>query len=1122
MALNFFTNQGDNTLYNKFVGVFDNMQNIEYFKSVSGYLRSSGYFELRKIIKSEIKIKIIAGINVDPFIALAQKQGFLFNVNAKDAKNSFFEETQNLINNSKYTKEFENDILTLIKDISVGRVEIRAHNSKKLHSKFYIFLPVNFNQHNPNSIVIMGSSNLSAQGLGLEDVAHNYEMNVELRDYDNVKFANDEFEKLWEQSTPILPVDAPALIKNSYLDVDATPFEIYIKFLIEYFGKNIEYDPDSISDIPLKKFKKLSYQIDAVNQGYQLLLKHNGFFLADVVGTGKTVMAAILAKKFIVNNGYKTRVLVVFPPALEKNWTSTFTDFQIQNYCDFITNGSLDKIIDGKFKNKKETYDLILVDEAHKFRNHTSNQFQSLQIICKSGRQNIGGIDGFEKKVVLISATPLNNKPDDIYNLISLFQDRRVCNLPSVPEQNLQKYFYPHSQRYKDLIRANPINLIGIQEIFNDIRDKVIKDITIRRTRTDLQRNSLYSKDLKEQKINFPKVAEPISNEYCLSSDLATLFLDTFNTIIDSTKIDFFRYQAIAFLTDEANKHRNGETIYQNAETVSKSLAIIMHNQLIKRLESSFYAFKKSLDKITRSTGYMIEMYNNNKVHIAPDTTISITDMMDKGYTDEEIESEMLKKNDDYNPRNKTFEQKDFARTDKNISFIDGLTRDFEHLNRLNEQWKKIDENTDPKWDEFLKQLNDNYFNKNKNELGKLVIFTESVDTLDYLKGRLQNETNLKILSITAENRNRDFEIIRENFDANFEGTFKNDFDIILTTDVLAEGINLHRANVIVNYDTPWNPTKLIQRLGRINRIGSKANYIYNYNFLPSAEGDNRINLKNRSLGKLQSSHSAYGEDNRIYSLQEIINQWSMFNPEQNEDIDIRTQYLDFLRTFRDNNKEEFERIQKMPLKIRCIREINNEKLKMNNKVDNTDNDISFLINHSSFSIAFVKNGEYKNIYIYSQGKSYTLPFEKAVKIFEAPNTEQGILAIPETHYKHINHILEQFERDITTPEIVGGKEDRSDIRTLTVVARLSNWLADALITEEGKESANILLPLIKNGTYANLTNEVYKLRNETDAYKLETELIKLAQKYTTTLNRKLLKNTTPLEPKIIISETFV
>lgn len=1083
MSSNFFTNQGENTLYKKFVGVFEHMQNIEYFKSVIGYFRASGYFAIRKHFPDDLKVKIIAGINVDPFIALAQKQGLLFNSNAKDTKQSFIESIQEDIINAKYGKNIEEGILQLIDDIASGRIEIRAHNSKKLHSKFYIFLSPNFNEHNPNGMVIMGSSNLSAQGLGLEDVAHNYEMNIELRDYENVMFADTEFEKLWLQSTPILPVDAPALIKKTYLDATPTPFELYVKFLIEFFGKNIEYDPDSISDIPLKKFKKLSYQVDAVNQGYELLLKYNGFFLADVVGTGKTVMAALLAKKFIINNGAKTKVLVVYPPTLEKNWKSTFKEFRIDEKCHFIANGSLNKIVEGDHNySDKERYDLILVDEAHKFRNHRSQQFQNLQIICKSGRENIGNIEGFEKKVVLISATPLNNKPEDIYYLISLFQDIRNSGLS---EPNLQKYFYPHIVRYKTLIQQTPLDLNAIQEIFTDIRDKVIKDITIRRTRTDLRRNERYAKDLIEQGIIFPKVADPFANQYQLTHELAELFIDTANAIIDKKRVDFFRYQAIAYLTDEANAGT-----YQNAQTISRSLAFIMQTQLIKRLESSFYAFKKSLSKITASTLQMIEMYERDNVFIAPD--LDITDLLNKGYTDEEIEIEILKIDDD-KPKNKKFKQADFK-----AGFIEGLKNDYEHLSVLNSKWQAIEDHNDPKWNVFIALFKTEYFDSTKNELGKLVIFTESADTLYYLTHRLKKETNYKVLSITSENRNKEFETIRENFDANYEGHFKNDFDIILTTDVLAEGINLHRANVIVNYDTPWNPTKLIQRLGRINRIGSKAHSIYNYNFYPSEQGDDRINLKQKSLAKLQSSHSTFGEDNKIYTLDEIIDQFRMFE-EKEGDKDIRTEYLEWLRKFKEQNPEHFDTIKKMPLKIRCIR-------------DGSGNEQS---------IAFVKNGDYKNIYLHTQNKSYPLPFEKAVKVFEAKKTEEGILPIPEIHYKHINHILNQFEKDITIPEMVGGKDDTSDVRTQTSVVRLSNWLADTLGTEESKQAAINLLPLLKNGTYANLTNEVYKLRNEPNANKLELELIALSKKYTSKIKRTVKKDATPLEPKIIISETF-
>ena len=158
------------------------MQNIEVFKSVIGYFRASGYFAIRNHFPVEMKVKIIAGINVDPFIALAQRKGLLFNINAKDTKEAFMESIRSDIFNAKYGKNIEDAIIQLIEDIRDNRIEIRAHHSKKLHSKFYIFLSPNFNEHNPNGLVIMGSSNLTAQGLGLENVEHNNEMNVELRD----------------------------------------------------------------------------------------------------------------------------------------------------------------------------------------------------------------------------------------------------------------------------------------------------------------------------------------------------------------------------------------------------------------------------------------------------------------------------------------------------------------------------------------------------------------------------------------------------------------------------------------------------------------------------------------------------------------------------------------------------------------------------------------------------------------------------------------------------------------------------------------------------------------------------------------------------------------------------
>jgi hypothetical protein len=194
-----------------------------------------------------------------------------------------------------------------------------------------------------------------------------------------VKFASSEFERLWIEGISILPIDVEGLRKETFLNNEFTPFEVYIKFLIEYFGKSVEFDPNAITDLP-DGFKRLSYQIDAVNEGFKLLQKHNGFFLADVVGLGKTVVGTLIAKKFFYSNDFPshiTNTLIVVPPALKDNWVETLDKFQLQNYT-IVTNGSLHKITDA------DKYDLIVLDEAHKFRNDTADAYNDLQKICKT------------------------------------------------------------------------------------------------------------------------------------------------------------------------------------------------------------------------------------------------------------------------------------------------------------------------------------------------------------------------------------------------------------------------------------------------------------------------------------------------------------------------------------------------------------------------------------------------------------------------------------------------------------------------------------------------------------------------------------------------------------------
>lgn len=439
MSTRFFTNEEQNTLLSKFEGVFAHNRDIQFFDALVGYFRADGYFALRPHLEHVPNIRILVGINVDKLLARSHSKGMLFKGNPQQTIEAFLDTAKADVQKANYSGEVEAGILQFLEDVASKKIEIKAHPERKLHAKIYIFRPDLFNEHIPCS-VITGSSNLTHAGLGGD--GSNYEFNVLLNNYDDVKFATDEFEKLWKEAVPVLPVEIEKLKTETNLNDEFTPYELYIKFLVEYFGKSVEFDSSSVSDLP-KGFKRLSYQVDAVNQGFDLLRKHNGFFLADVIGLGKTVVAALIAKKFFYSNGYpshNSRVLIVVPPALKDNWQETLDDFGLPNFR-IVTNGSLHKIKD------QTVYDLVIVDEAHKFRNDTAGAYVALQRLCKSRtRQQL--LDGsfVRKKVMLVSATPLNNRPDDIRNQVFLFQDGKDSTLEIA---NLQRFFNQASERYE-------------------------------------------------------------------------------------------------------------------------------------------------------------------------------------------------------------------------------------------------------------------------------------------------------------------------------------------------------------------------------------------------------------------------------------------------------------------------------------------------------------------------------------------------------------------------------------------------------------------------------------------------------------------------------------------------
>jgi len=1085
MSSKFFTNEADNTLISKIEGIFK-YRNIHFFDALVGYFRASGYFRIRKFVEKADEIRILVGINIDNLIHEASQQGLLFDSNAERAQDEFFLEVKKSIQEAEYDKDVENGMLQLISDIVSGKVKIKVHPKQNIHAKIYIFREKEKHDHGYGS-VITGSSNLTDAGL-----SRNFEFNVELRENTDIDFATETFNKLWEESVPIAEEYIEKLQKETYLNDTYTPYEVYLKFLVEYFGRSIDFDPNSITDLP-KGFKRLSYQIDAVNDGFAKMMKHNGFILADVVGLGKTIVATIIAKKYFYTNGFPThrsRTLIIVPPALKENWSETVDKFRLDN-VKIVTNGSLHKVTD------PAKYDLIIVDEAHKFRTDTATMYNELQKICKTPTRRVlpnGTV--IQKKVMLVSATPLNNRPEDIANLVYLFQDSKNSTLEI---GNLQNFFRNQIDAYRKLKNENDLKAVqaGVKKIYERIRTKVIEPLIVRRTRTDLLVHKQYSEDLENQGIKFPIVKEPRKIFYQLEPHLETLYDKTIFVLSDETQgLTYNRYRAIGFLKQPKKSK------YKQADMISGQLARIMKTLLVKRIDSSFFAFKQSLERFRLATKAMVTMFENGKIYIAPNLPVS--DMINEGKEEELLNLIIEKSMED--PTIEICEPDDFE-----YNFLPGLKNDYELLKDLNNDWKKI--NDDPKLEVFVDYLKSTLLSKKINPQSKLVVFSESKETTDYLFKELTKQVNYRILAVDSDSRKEKMPIIRQNFDANLlKAEQKDDFDIVLSTEVLAEGINLHRSNVIVNYDTPWNSTRLMQRIGRVNRIGSTADEVFVYNFYPTAKVNNDIELEKKAIMKLQAFHAALGEDSQIYSPDEETETFGLFDKQMEEEKDEKLTYLMMIRDIKEKNPTLFKQIKNMPLRARVGRK--NAILK-------------------NGTICFIKD-EKRDAFIYVKPNNETeeLTFLETVRQFEAFQNEKGI-PLHTLHHEQVQKAIQVFADKIEDEKAKDKKVDTTQgPNEKNAIAYLDAMLHLPFINDKETQLIVIAKEAIRKGRFQNLQRDINKLHKAVKKAPLKPVII--LEKIIGILNSYPLKQEEEeiyeevqvikprvFNPEIIITESF-
>ena len=392
------------------------------------------------------------------------------------------------------------------------------------------------------------------------------------------------------------------------------------------------------------------------------------------------------------------------------------------------------------------------------------------------------------------------------------------------------------------------------------------------------------------------------------------------------------------------------------------------------------------------------------------------------------------------------------------------------------------------------------------------MVFSESVDTLNYLKGRLENELGRKdVLTITAENRDRLATVIKENFDANSE-VQKDQYNIILTSDVLAEGVNLHRSHIIVNYDSPWNASRLMQRIGRVNRIGSVAEFIYNYMFYPSPQGNEQIKLYENALVKLQGFHSAFGEDVQIYSKEEIVKQFQMYDSNVKDSMDEKLALIRELRDVYNNNRELYDKVKQLPLKSRVARDIGK---------------------HQDKTIVYVSSDVKTEFYLATDKTLVPVDFLQAVKYLKAKPEEQAALFLPDSkNYDHVNRALRKY-----TSEYVEAADDASinriDLDNISKTAlNFLRRICQVITDNTTKVQCKILTDYINKGVYTQLPRRLRdlskpykgdKVQIKTDEAKLKRTLSELIGEYQT-MSEQMQEQAVPKasDPQIIISETFI
>ena len=986
MSQNFITNAQERTLEGRLKTLIKHSKELKFLVGFFYFSGVQALYETLKELEKEGKlkeehIKVLVGLSVDKGVYGLYELAH-GNKSKEEVKNSFLQSLEKAFTSEELDKkEIYEQVEFFLKLLEEKKLVIKKTREPN-HAKLYLFkLEGDLLQHT----FITGSSNLTLAGLKGQE-----EFNVEIKDY-GFESAEKYFDERWERAVPLSPEDIIKVFKTRTFFKEITPFVAYAYLLKNYLELHQGKLPMSELEELMERaeYEPYDYQLSAVAQAVACCEDHGGVILADVVGLGKTVIACLTAKAL------GKRGIVICPPHLvgddyeKSGWKKYIEDFELHGWKVF----SLGKLEEVKEYVKDKNIEVVIIDEAHRFRNQRTESYFYLSEICRG------------KTVILLTATPFNNRPADIFALLKLFTipkkstltlDGNLADRFDEYDNEFKKLAYinnyhnsPDSKKrekakkyYKELFGEREIDIEKVSKRAKELSRKikaVIEKVVIRRNRLDLK----YYKD----KIQMPEVRDPQEWFFELDEKQLDFYDEVIKAFYEPEEGGRFhgaiyipiKYEK-GYVPEEDNAGSPEESfiyLYQ------KNLSDFMRRLLVKRFESSFKAFYESLKNFIKIHQKALDFAKRTGKFILDRKLME--DLV--GASDEEINERLedykqdLEKGEINKKYHKIYEIDQFKEKEKFFRHIQEDIELFEELRQKVEELRLLEE--DPKAKRLIEGIKE--FLKDNI---KVVVFTEYVDTAEHLKELLEREFNGKVLSAIGQISKRTQEEILKNFDAQYKHKNPEDkYYILITTDKLSEGINLNMAGVVINYDIPWNPVRVIQRVGRINRIGRKVyDEIFIVNFFPTEKGADIAKSREIAQTKMFMIHHVLGEDAKIFSPEE--------EPKPSELYKKLNTYQEEEESFFSKVKKEYEEIlEKYPWVKQELEEMP-RRVKVAKKGEKNE------------LMVFIRRG--KDLFVgykdYSQSMPLEVSFEEVYEKIKASPEEKGRELSPEfwEHYQKV------------------------------------------------------------------------------------------------------------------------